>query len=116
MRKYAFQRIDRNGNHRWNIPTFKDLHPNHAIPWFIPFCLGQNQPDKKKVFKDVFHTISEELLSDMKTFSDSELEEDRSWVLIDATKEKYEEKSIDGFQDKKGFAPKFRIVIRNEEK
>jgi hypothetical protein len=116
LRNYAFQRIDRNGNNRWNIPTFLDLHPNHAIPWFIPFCIDQSQPDKKKVFKDVFHTISEERLSDIKTYSDSELEEDRSWVLIDTTKKKYEDRIIGGFQHEKGFAPKFRIVIKNEDK
>lgn len=115
LRNYAFQRTDRNGNSRWIIPTFTELHPYHAIPWFIPFCLGQNEPDKKKIFKEVFQTISDEALSTMKIYSSSEIEEDREWVPIDTTKEKYEDKIREDYQGETKFSPKFRLVFRNEE-
>ena len=94
MRRYAFQRRDRIGNKRWIIPTFPELHPNYAIPWFIPFCFNSNEPDRMKIIDQVFHSTSDEDESNIKLYSSSDLEDNKKWVPLDINKEEYV-KSLD---------------------
>jgi len=135
MSNFAFKRTDKNGNKKWEIPSFFDLHPNRAIPWFIPFCLGNNELDKTKIFKELFPNPSEEQLSDLKVYSTSEIEENKDWIPIDTKKTEYKKEDVfvpivstveitegitrkiaekDDHRDTK-FLPKFRLVFKNED-
>lgn len=130
LNNFAFKRTDKNGNKRWNIPTFHDLHPNQAIPWFIPFCIEKAEADKKRVFEKAFPTFNTDQLSNMKTYSMSDIEESKGWIPLDISKPGYEEvesvkieskpKKYDGIiegdsQNDIKFSPKFRLVFRNSD-
>jgi len=43
---YAKERTDKDGNPKWLIPSFRDLHPDIAVPWFVLGCCRNQNTDK----------------------------------------------------------------------
>ncbi len=107
---YAYQWVDVNGNDRWTIPSFDDLHPDYAIPWFIPFCVNRNEIDRQPIFEKLGLSFSEFSNSDIRVFSEDELE-DQNWKPLDLLQlpdNDFFESRDDVFEK---FSPKFRFIL-----
>jgi hypothetical protein len=112
---YAFRRIDRNGNRKWNIPSFTDLHPNFAIPWFVLGCCIYskttstnvtnllNNPRNTGFFQDNVRTYSLDQLISKDLWKPFSIENDNS------------NSSNDIQIDNEDYSPKYRVVIYSSD-
>ena len=110
LNNYAFNRIDRNGNSKWTIPSFFDLHPVNANPLFVLSCCSSDNDNYISFLTKIIPNFSEEELNSLKVYSEEEVLKDKSWATLSMDKMLPEEKQKEN-QDVKVFAPKFRIVF-----
>lgn len=102
---FAYQRLDKNGNLQWIIPSFHDLHPSFSFPWIILGCCQCS--DWRQIIFDKFDLN----IRSLKLFSYNELK-DSNWREIDFDKEYEKEIFInETYNEYKKFSPKFRIII-----
>ena len=109
---FAFNRTDRNGNLKWTIPSFLDLHPQNAIPLFTIGCCRDSNSDVPETLsvlfnQDVSNQISNE---EINVYSEDELTLKDEWRPFDTVKKGKQKPTDDGY------SPKFRILIERQNK
>lgn len=100
----------------WTIPTFKNLHPNIALPWFtIPCCFSNKSKDE--VLKMLgFESKS---IDGLTNYSLDEIRNDKDWKYMRPFNEiKKEEiiseddnKTESNLKDSIEFKPRYRIMV-----
>jgi hypothetical protein len=113
--KFAFKRKMKDGNHKWKIPSFSDLHPLFAIPWFILGCCRNNSSDLDATINLLMNTKNIEAKSKFKirSYTYNELLSDNRWKPmmlrdLDAIPPEIEDEDTT-------FKPKYRIVLNTDE-
>ena len=126
LNTFAYKRKDKNGNQKWNIPDFNDLHPYPAFPWFLPFCCDLSTDEKqKKVRGKFFSNFFGSDFDEVKIYSKGELEENKDWSPINFDKEAIgSELKVNKSNDSdlkieelnnKTFSPKFRVIFQSND-
>lgn len=114
---FAFNRIDKNGNSKWTIPTFTDLHPSIAIPWFVLGCCRTSSTNTLATI-DLISTpskIKAGLSPDQKviTYKYDELINGNKWKPLEIKGINFN-KDFDEIENTK-FSPRYRIVMGFDE-
>lgn len=111
LNKYAFNRTDRNSNVKWTIPSFTDLHPQIAIPWFVLGCCRFPSIDKVATINLLNNFPASEIKSDIKTkiYALEELTREDNWKPFDINGLNFS--SNDSERNDTIFSPKYRIVL-----
>lgn len=119
-RNFAFNRIDKNGNRKWAIPSFIQLHPNIAVPLLIVGCCEIKNLTAVDVAKLLTNSTVD--ISKIKTYQIDELINSLDWKAFEL---KSFDKSYNSIPDiefnlfndetkdpsNSKFQPKYRIVI-----
>lgn len=113
--KFAFKRKIKGGNYKWKIPSFSDLHPLFAVPWFILGCCRNNSLNVEATKNLLMNTEKIETKTQLKvrSYAYNELLSDNKWKPmmlrdLDYIPPDVEEENI-------SFKPKYRIVINTDE-
>lgn len=113
LNNYAFTRIDRNGNSKWTIPHFTDLHPSAALPWFVLGCCRNSSSTVKETIKLMNLESSDNEENSIRTYSSDEIFNNENWKLL--SNESNIEKNISKDNPNDKYSPKYRIVFDNSE-
>jgi len=108
---YTFKKIDGNGNLKWTIPSYSDLHPNPSLPLsYLGCCSDINKSND--LFKN-FLGIEEKKLKDIKIkfYTENEIFKNEYWKDFDNTRT-IAENNIKKIETP--YSPKYRIVINSE--
>lgn len=96
----------------WTAPTFNDLHPNNALPWFvIPCCFAS------KTKEQILEMLGEEIVSsdNITSYNLNEIRSDNNWKVFSPFNEKG---TINGDMENNinlaEFNPKYRVIISKE--
>lgn len=109
---YAFKSKTRSGKIKWIIPTFSDLHPGYALPWYELFCISLNDLEDLSVhFGDAF-TLQLMRNKNLKYYTIEELTSNPNWKAFSLD---FVEKENKDESSQEGFRPKFRLIISNEK-
>ena len=94
----------------WSIPTFLNLHPNNALPWFVIPCCFQKM-SKSDILKLLGETEID--ISKIKEYDLYEIRTDKNWKSLEPfkTTEKKTSKTKNNWIE---FNPKYRVVISSE--
>ncbi len=99
----------------WTIPTFLDLHPDFALPWFVIPCCFKNKSKKEIIEMLAVEGISE---GDLTDYSIDEIRSDKDWRPLHPFSEIKEDGPIDKQTGKEEitkeaieFRPKFRVIV-----
>lgn len=106
----------------WNIPHFKDLHPNPAVPWWIFACNLSSATTKKDLLTSLLPTFSNDINFIAETIQAYTLDEvisDERWKpLIDDTQDNFQPAGLAQLADdtknryrNNDYNPKFRILF-----
>lgn len=102
---FATRGLNAKGHQLWNIPGFKDLHPNFCMPFWRMICCLKNFES------ELLKTAIQSKSGDIKIYPPNELLNDPEWIPFSLHQRR---DSIEVGVRKKstsGFNPKFRIVI-----
>jgi hypothetical protein len=95
----------------WNIPTFQDLHPKYAHPWFILACCFSNAGRVDDLAANYFPDDDDFPGSDLKIYTSEDIGQFTGWKDFDLTKVQEEEFREGDGQEQIAFVPKFRIIL-----
>lgn len=98
-------------NGSWIIPTFLNLHPENALPWFtIPCCFLNKSNSEVLEMLDAANVD----LAKIKKFNLFEIRNDSDWKAIKPFASNVSRnKEIDGIQSL-NFNPRFRVIVSPE--
>jgi hypothetical protein len=110
-KEFAFKEIDRNGNKKWNIPKFKDLHSSVAVPWFVLGCTNSNILE---IIGLIENTQGEgrDLEQEITMYPYGKLIEEWDWQPLEMNEPSvgFFEEPFSGSEDTI-FNPKYRIIL-----
>ena len=95
----------------WSIPTFDDLHPKYAHPWFILACCFSKANDLNEIASTYFPFDGDSPKNDLRVYSSSEVDQSNGWKDFDLTEVPNEAFRERDEQNQIAFIPKFRIVL-----
>ena len=95
----------------WNIPTFNDLHPKYAHPWFILACCFSKSNDLNDIASTYFPFDGEFPKNDLRVYTSNEVDQSNGWRDFDLTEVPNEVFREGDEQNQIAFIPKFRIVL-----
>jgi hypothetical protein len=97
----------------WKAPTFNDLHPSPALPWFvIPCCF--HYKTKKEILEML--SFKDNSPDSLKNYNIDEIRGDKDWKEIlqfdnDSNNDDEEDKSKFDSIMSLDFSPKYRIIV-----
>lgn len=107
----------KNGILKWSIPTFMDLHPSVAIPWFLIGCCRNSSTDLVQTINILTNNsivINDEIIQKIKKYNYEDLTNDNQWSPFNIKGINFENnKPFSNKIDK--FSPKYRLVILTDE-
>ncbi len=111
LKYYAFNRITKNGIKRWTIPSFTDLHPSIAIPWFVLGCCELSKLDTIKSANLLNNSINTGIIVErgIKTYKLEDLISEKDWKPLEINGLKSKNTFKENANTK--FVPKYRIVF-----
>lgn len=104
---------------KWQIPTFRDIHPQLAEPLFV---LGDSENRFLSVGELIKKVAKTDANGNERVYSEEEIREDPAWrelvpsAQIGRTNEERENRNRFVQGDEEGFNPKFRFVFTTEFK
>ncbi len=121
LEKYAFKKTNKQGEKKWIIPFFLDLHPKYAIPWFILTSMPHIEKNDELLQK-MFPYIQLDYSAPLNLYSWDVISQSDEWYPLKLVTEYNEEPTetqelSDSVHDQNAnerFAPKFRIILRSE--
>lgn len=115
LNNFAFNRFDRNGNPKWTIPSFRDLHPTIAVPWFVLGCCRTPFTDTAATVRLITNPpkSGNDLQQDVRTYQYDEIINDNQWKPLDIKGLNFSKEYIESSNTK--FSPKYRIVMMVDE-
>jgi hypothetical protein len=115
LNNFAYNRTDRNGNLKWTIPTFTDLHPSIAIPWFVLGCCRNSETNTLATTNLInnFPKTGSGLDQKIITYKYEELINDNKWKPLNLKGLNFSKDFIESESIK--FSPKYRIVLGFDE-
>ena len=128
-RNYATKKTNKHGEKKWLIPSFSDLHPQYAIPWFILTSYFRNIDNGVGLLQKLFPYIRSDDSSQTKMYTWDYISQSNDWHPLTLVSEYLGEPteptesigqsdlvySTLGNNDVNNeFAPKFRMIFRSE--
>jgi hypothetical protein len=115
LANFAFNRTGRNGNSKWTIPNFTDLHPTIAIPWFVLGCCRFPETDLNTTINLLNNSSKTGIVADgkAKTYELSELTNPNHWKPLEI--KGLDSPSVHKVNESTSFSPKYRIVIETDK-
>lgn len=111
LNNFAFKKINKNGESKWKIPTFIDLHKSIAVPWFILGCCcdsSENNLNKTSLITLLMN--SKNSVDEKITFYEiNEIINEEKWKPFQINEPKLKEFIHENNYRK--FSPKYRIVL-----
>ena len=108
LNHYAFKRTDRKGNAKWIIPSFTDLHPSPAIPWFVLACCRNKDTEMTETIS-LLNNQSGTLDYSIIPYQMEELTKQSEWKPFEI------DSIFSGtFSTSSTFRPKYRIFLYEE--
>lgn len=95
----------------WNVPTFNDLHPKHAHPWFILACCFSKATNINDIASSYFPFDSDFPKNDLRVYTSDEVDRSNGWKDFDLSEVPNEAFKERDEQNQIAFIPKFRIVL-----
>lgn len=100
----------------WTIPTFKNLHPSIALPWFAIPCCFSNKTKEEVLQMLAFKDIPADNLTN---YSLNDIRNDKEWKLMRPFNEIKKEEILNEDENKIEsnkkefieFKPKFRVIV-----
>ena len=120
---YAFKRKSKHGAKKWNIPSFSDLHPKYAIPWFILTSDSAHIEDCDVMLNRMFPYIRKDYSTQINMYSWDSISQSDDWYPLTLVTKYNEElteppelvySTLENHNVNERFAPKFRIILRSE--
>lgn len=117
---YAFKRTNKHGKRKWNIPSFSDLHPQYAMPWFILTSCLRHIENCDGLLQKVFPYIRSDYSTQFDMYSWDDISQSDDWYPFTLAAEYIEEpveppdliySTLDNHNVNKKFAPKFRMIL-----
>lgn len=115
LNNFAFNRIDRNGNSKWTIPTFTELHPSVAIPWFVLGCCRNSVTSTLDTINLINNSQKTGVGLEQKitTYKYEDLFNGANWKPLELKGLNFSKDFIES--ENKKFTPKYRIVLGFDE-
>lgn len=112
---FAFNRTDRNGNSKWTIPSFSDLHPNIGVPWFVLGCCRSPFTDTAATVRLITNPPKGgiDFQQNIQIYQYEEIINSNQWKPLDIKGLDFSKDYIETNETK--FSPKYRIVMFVDE-
>lgn len=123
LENYAFKKTNKHGEKKWNIPSFSDLHPQYAIPWFILTSCLRNVNNGVGLLQKVFPYIRADDSTQIRLYSWGDISQSVDWHPLTLVNGYIGEPELnpyvaysnsDNLNVNDRFAPKFRMIFRSE--
>lgn len=111
---YAMKRIRKNGNPKWRIPGFTDLHPSVAVPWFLIGCCRNNSTNVEQTINLITNnltSVNKEIKQRIKIYNYEELINDYLWQPLKLKGNYLNEHNDTASQYNGKFLPKYRLIF-----